>query len=133
VAEADTLARAGAFLPLTPDPSPTQADEDTTRPKESLSKFARALQAAELLADSKGDYPAAASMLDAALGRDELVPNAQRIAALVFRAGLAITMSDPTLARRLLQEVRGIPVDDEREALGAELQRADDLAHMLDE
>jgi len=42
-------------------------------------------------------------MLDKALEQDEPASAIHRIQALVFRAGLAITMGDQALARRLLE------------------------------
>lgn len=109
------------------------ADEgDRTTPEEATTRLSRALNAATLLADSKGDYPAAAKMIDAALAQEESFPASQRIQALVFRAGLAITMDDHPRARMLLAEMRQIPLtDEERKLLAAELARADDLGYML--
>lgn len=110
----------------------TTGDEDQATQKAGSTKLSRALHAATLLADSKGDYVAAAKMLDAALAQDGAGPANQRLQALVFRAGLAITMADHPRARMILNEVRQIPLHDEnRDALAADLQRADDLEYML--
>jgi hypothetical protein len=85
-----------------------------------------------LLADSKGDYLAAATMLDRALDQDPAATPADRVQALVSRAGLAITIGDRQLARRLLADVRQIPLQQhDRDALQADLERADDLEHSL--
>lgn len=109
------------------------ADEgDEINAKEETTKLSRALNAATLLADTKGDYPAAAKMIDTALAQEEAFPTSQCIPALIFRAGLAITMDDRPHARTLLAEVRQIPLtDEERNLLAAELERADDLEYML--
>jgi len=107
-------------------------DDDRAPPKTASTKLARDLHSATLLADSKGDYAAAASRLDAALA--EPAASIDRIQALVFRAGLAITMGDPQLARTLLSEARQTPLDDhERELLADALLQATDLEHMLQE
>lgn len=111
---------------------PSADKEDKTTPEEMTTRLSRALNAATLLADSKGDYPAAAKMIDAALAQEEPFSASQRIQALVFRAGLAITMDDHPRARTLLAEMRQIPLtDEERNLLAAELARADDLEYML--
>lgn len=107
------------------------ASEDAPS-KAPLSKFARALQAAELLAESKGDYAAAAERLDAVLAQDEPVSPTERIPALVLRANLAVTMGVPALARQLLDDLRRIPLSAaEREALRDEFEKAADLEHLL--
>jgi catechol 2,3-dioxygenase-like lactoylglutathione lyase family enzyme len=105
---------------------------DDSAPGQAASKLARATYAATLLADSKGDYPAAASMLDSALAQAEAATPIDRLQALVFRAGLAITMGDQPLARRLLTDVRHIPLQEhEQDALQPDLERAKDLEHSL--
>ena len=107
-------------------------DDDSALQKAATSKLARATHAATLLADSKGDYRAAANMLDAALAHQEPAPITHRMRALIFRAGLAITIGDQQLARTLLAEVRQTPLQaDDRDALLPDLQRADDLDHLL--
>lgn len=111
----------------------TQETEEQPAPQKAAStKLSRAIRAADLLADSKGDYAAAAKMLDTALADGEPAPSVQRVQALVLRAGLAITMGEPQHARSILTEVRQIPLhDEERSALTAELQTVDDLEDML--
>lgn len=79
-------------------------------PKAAPTKLAREIQAATLLADSKGDYAAVASRIDAALA--ESAASIDRVQALIFRAGLASTIGDLQLAHALLSDVRQIPVDD---------------------
>lgn len=109
-----------------------ESQEKPTSQKEASTKLSRAFVAADLLTNSKGDYPAAAKMLDAALAHDEPAPAVLRLQALVLRAELAINMDDPQLAGSLLDKVRQIPIqDDERAALIDELERANDLEQML--
>ena len=109
----------------------TPKNEESISPKTTSTRLSRAIQAADLLADSKGDYAAAAKTLDAALARDEPESTVHRVQALVARATVAITMGDQSLARSILTEIRQLPLhDDEHAALIDELQRADDL-HML--
>jgi hypothetical protein len=55
------------------------------------------------------------------------------VQALVLRAGLAYTLGDALLAGKLLSDAKQIPLDDgERTDLSAELERAADLASMLE-
>jgi catechol 2,3-dioxygenase-like lactoylglutathione lyase family enzyme len=111
-----------------------QSDAEAAATKAPLSQLTRAIRAADLLADSKGDYPAAAKILDAALAsaQAENAPAVERVGALVSRAGIAITMDDQPLARTMLAEMRGIALrDDERAALGDVLERAADFEAML--
>ncbi|MBZ0281358.1 MAG: VOC family protein [Anaerolineae bacterium] len=104
---------------------------ESEAPKTST-RLAKVIEAAELLADSKGDYAAAAKLLDTALTRNEAVPPVQRVQAIIARAALAITMGDRTLAANLLNEVRQIPLEtDDHRALSAEWERANDLEQML--
>jgi hypothetical protein len=112
--------------------NPTGADAESSADKTPLSKLARATQAADLLADSNGDFPAAAAMLDKALGQSADAPVADRIPALVARAGIAISMDDLARAGSILAEVRQLPLSDaERHALSEVLERAADLESML--
>jgi catechol 2,3-dioxygenase-like lactoylglutathione lyase family enzyme len=109
-----------------------ESDENVALQKAESTKLSRALRAADLLATSKGDAIAAAKLLDKALAHEEPVSTTQRLQALVLRTELAITMGDPQLASSILTEIRHIPLDDEeRAALVDELERANDLEHML--
>jgi catechol 2,3-dioxygenase-like lactoylglutathione lyase family enzyme len=102
-------------------------------PREPPSKLSRAAHAADLLAEAVGDYAAAARLLDKALAHDQPVPAAHRFQALVLRAALAVDLDDRPLARTLLAEARQIALEaQDREALAADLQRADDLARLID-
>jgi hypothetical protein len=105
-------------------------DEDKALPT-TATKLSKALHAAALL-DRAGQYDNAARMLDTALAPEAAAAPTDRIPALVFRAGLAITMGDLPLARMLLADVRQTALpDDERAMLGADLDRATDLEQML--
>jgi hypothetical protein len=100
--------------------------------KEAQSKLSRATHAADWLVEAHGDFAAAAQMMDKALANDEPMPTTHRVQALVLRASLAISLNDTALAAKNLSDVRAITLnDDERESLTAELQRIDDLEHML--
>jgi hypothetical protein len=55
-----------------------------------------------------------------------------RVRALVLRADLAIRLGDPGRARRLLDEVAGVELDEaDRNALADDLKRARDLTDQL--
>lgn len=110
------------------------AEAEPKTQKGTSTKLSRAVQAADLLTDSKGDYAAAAKILDEALAASESEASALRVQALVARAGLAITLNDFQQARTLLAAMRQIKLeDDEQSALSSEFERAADLEHMLQE
>ncbi len=92
------------------------------------SALATALHGATLLGDSKGDPQAAARLLDKALARTEPAPVADLIAALVYRAELAISLGDRPGAILILDRMRAIPLDEQaRAAVLEDLERAEDL------
>jgi hypothetical protein len=96
------------------------------------SALAAALVAAATLGDSKGDLREAARVIDSALSRAAAAPAADRIAALVYRAELALGLGDRTGAAQLLDRVGGIPLDEAtRSALADDFARADDLRRAL--
>lgn len=100
------------------------------------SPLGRALGAARLLSENKGDDAAAAQRLDAALVKaaTEGAPAADRFRALVFRAGLAVTLGEAAAARTRLAEARALPLTAaDHTALADELQRAADLESELGE
>lgn len=91
-------------------------------------RLERALVAAVTLADSKGDDPAAARVLDAAMADDPPVAGAIAVRALVLRADLAYRMGDLASARARIAEARSIPVAHvDRAAIADELRRATEL------
>jgi catechol 2,3-dioxygenase-like lactoylglutathione lyase family enzyme len=103
----------------------------TEAPKE---RFARALHTASLLGDSKGDYPAAANLLDRILASDAARSAAEQVRALVLRADMAIRMDDRPLAERLLGEAQTTQLTDEdRAAIRDDLRRADQLVETIAE
>jgi catechol 2,3-dioxygenase-like lactoylglutathione lyase family enzyme len=98
----------------------------------SPTRLSKALHAATLLGDSKGDDAAAAKVLDLALARDEPEPGRVRVRALILRADLAVRVGDDRLAGRLLADVRKVEIGgEELEALGDDLRRARDLEQVL--
>ena len=108
----------------------TSAQEDDS--PRAASRLARATHAADLLADSKGDFEAAAKLLDTALGQNEPFTPVEFARALVLRAGLAISMGDLRLAAKLLADIHTMPLGEEdRGALVEELERAKDLEASL--
>ena len=95
-------------------------------------RFARALHTAALLADSKGDDPAAATLLDRILASDATRSAAEQVQALVLRADLAVRMDDPAAAEGLLGQAREIQLtSQDRATVGDELRRAEELAAAL--
>lgn len=97
-------------------------------------KFSRAIRGAALLKDSKGDYPAAAKILDTALADvgDDVTP-VQRVQALILRAEVAAHMGDDAHAKRLLGDMGEVALtEDDKSALVGEFERMDELAAMFD-
>ncbi len=113
----------------------TSPPEQTDAPEAALTKLGRAIRAADLLVNAKGDFAAAAKQLDTAMseggqGSGEL--SSERVKALILRAEIALNMDDPALAKAMLEQVDGIVLnDDERTALEGEFQRASELSLML--
>jgi hypothetical protein len=93
---------------------------DAKKPVEkSASKLARMVQTAAVLADSKGDHPAAAKLLDSSLAQAEGEPAIERVRALVLRVGVAVAMDELALAREIVSKIRGMELTaNERELLG---------------
>ncbi|MBC7813210.1 MAG: VOC family protein [Burkholderiales bacterium] len=101
---------------------------DTPEKPAVLTKLSRAIHAANLLAESKGDYAAAAKMLDGALAQAENEPLIHRVQALVARAEVAVTMGEPQIARNMLSQVQAFDLSaEDRAALADEFQRIADL------
>jgi catechol 2,3-dioxygenase-like lactoylglutathione lyase family enzyme len=109
------------------------AETDDTPQKEGQSKLSRVTQSADWLVEAHGDFAGAAKMLDKALADEQPAPAAHRVQALVLRVSLAVSLDDKPLAATLLEQARQISLtNDERASLAAELQRAADLAQMLE-
>jgi catechol 2,3-dioxygenase-like lactoylglutathione lyase family enzyme len=97
-------------------------------------RLERALVAAVTLAESKGDDPAAATVLDSALAADAAPPDTVRVRALVLRAEVAYRMDDSRGARDWLDQALATRLDDAgRVSLRADLRRAADLDDALRE
>ncbi|AHY48126.1 Glyoxalase-like domain (plasmid) [Rubrobacter radiotolerans] len=95
-------------------------------------RLSKALHAATLLGDSKGDHAAAAEVLDRALASEEVESDRAVIQALVLRADLAVRLGDRQLAARLLADVRKTDLGGEEPgALSDCLRRARDLEQVL--
>lgn len=110
----------------------TDTEKEPAQPKSTSTRLSRAILAADLLADSKGDFEAAAKMLDAALAHDDPALPVQQVQALVLRASLAISLNDTPLASKLLTDVRAMSLSEEdRTALVEELGQMKDLEDAL--
>ncbi|NKY32244.1 VOC family protein [Nocardia speluncae] len=91
--------------------------------------LARALENAVVLGDSKGDNQQAAKILDATLARKhDCAPAGELLAALAYRAELAIRADDTTAAVDALTRARAVPLTEaERSELTADLAGLEDL------
>ena len=84
------------------------------------------------VADGKGDPAQAAEVLDRALAKSADAAPADRIAALVYRAELALTLGDAEAARESLDAILGVEVTDaDRSASQDDLERAEALRAKL--
>lgn len=96
------------------------------------SRLQKAVHAAALLGDSKGDHVAAAKVLDSALAAGDPAPDSDRVKALVLRADCAVRMGERQMADRLLGDVRGMELgDDDLKTVDDDLRRARDLEQEL--
>lgn len=96
-------------------------------------KLARTLENAVVLADSHGDVAQAAKILDGALARVTDASAAERVAALSYRAELAVTLGNPTRAAAVLAELDGIPLTNEdRERVAESLAAVEELRRDTD-
>ncbi|MGJ6963076.1 hypothetical protein ACSDR0_14310 [Streptosporangium sp. G11] len=108
------------------------SSKDASREEPSGGRLATALQNAVVIGDSHGDHRQAAKILDGALARAGDAPNVELVEALLYRAELALTLSDRERAGELLARVRAIPLDAaERERLAESLAGADDIEAAL--
>jgi catechol 2,3-dioxygenase-like lactoylglutathione lyase family enzyme len=95
-------------------------------------RLERALEAAITLADSRSDAAAAAKVLDSAFRDDPPLAGSVAVRALILRADVAFRMGDPAAARARLEDATTIDVPAaEREALGDDLRRAEELEEAL--
>ncbi|GAA2430484.1 VOC family protein [Streptomyces macrosporus] len=89
-------------------------DEDGRHRPAPEETFARALHLADLFADSKGDLPGAARIIDRVLRREDERPAPGRhLQLLVLRADIAQRLGDDDTARTLLDRAAGIPLTEE--------------------
>ncbi len=108
---------------------PGLADPDAADEPGRSTGLAKALETAVTLGDSKGDAATAAEVLDRALVRFPAGRAVERVAALVYRAELAMTLGDRAGALGSLAAMRLIVIDDDdREVVAADLERGRDLA-----
>ena len=90
--------------------------------------LARVIENAARLGDAKGDDVAAAGILDAGLDRFGDAPTVERARALLYRAELAVRLSDPAAAAAAAAEARTLPLTDhERHDLAAEVAYTEEL------
>ncbi|WP_440100963.1 VOC family protein [Streptosporangium sp. H16] len=109
---------------------PSAAAADREEPP--AGRLATAVRNAVVMGDSHGDHRQAAKILDGALARAGDAPNADLVEALVYRAEMALALSDRERAGELLARVRAIPLDAaERERLADSLAGADDIEAVL--
>lgn len=121
----------GNWIRFIQQDSPQQEIETTDKVS---TKLSRAVKAATLLVDAKGDFSGAATMLDAAL-QDNLreQDTMLHMRALILRAEVALNLDDPMLTRKLLHQINQIDLhpDEKRLLSDVELQRIDELRQML--
>jgi len=87
-----------------------------------------AISRATRFREFKLDLSGAAKILDVALERHSDEAKILIARALLLRAEIALDVGDDSLARKMLTEMRAIPLtDDERAALQSDLERAADL------
>ena len=106
------------------------AATEATRP---TSRLEKALGAATLLMDSKGDPQTTARVIDAAMADEPDAPDRIQVQALILRAEAAHALGDDALAIELLGKASLISLDpDERAALADDLARAEELRTAID-
>ena len=109
---------------------PLAATDEATRP---TSRLEKALGAATLLMDSKGDPQTTARVIDAAMADEPDAPDLIQVQALILRAEAAHALGDDALAIELLGKASLVSLDpDERAALADDLARAEELRTAID-
>ncbi len=109
---------------------PLAVTDEATRP---TSRLEKALGAATLLMDSKGDPQTTARVIDAAMADEPDAPDRIQVQALILRAEAAHALGDDALAIELLGKASLISLDpDERAALADDLARAEELRTAID-
>ncbi|KUL21509.1 VOC family protein [Actinoplanes awajinensis] len=94
---------------------------NTPPPATVTSPLATTMANAVVLADSKGDHRQAARILDGALGRPAAGDDPALAEVLLYRAELAVTLSDPDAARLALARAAGLPLTPDQRAVLDEL------------
>jgi catechol 2,3-dioxygenase-like lactoylglutathione lyase family enzyme len=103
-------------------------DTEEQAKAEGSTGLARLIENAARLGDAKGSDVDALALFERGLGRFADAPVAQRLAALLYRAELAVRVDDRALAEASLAEAVALPLtDDERAASHAELAHAEEL------
>lgn len=106
-------------------------DQDDSSPIVSVSDFTSIFLEAVRL-DRARDHAGAARLLDDGLKTHERAPAPLRFQALVLRADVAVAMDELIEARGVLAEAKQVALcADDRELLGADLRRVDDLEAFL--
>ncbi|MEV7005764.1 VOC family protein [Streptosporangium sp. NPDC051022] len=119
----------GNWIRIFPSPGYAAREEE---PPVGTGALATALQNAVVMGDSRGDHRQAAKILDGALARARDTPDADLVEALVYRAEIALALSDRERAGELLARVRGMSLDTaDRERLAESLSGADDIEAAL--
>ena len=109
---------------------PLAATAEATRP---TSRLEKALGAATLLMDSKGDPQTTARVIDAAMADEPDAPDLIQVQALILRAEAAHALGDDALAIALLGKASLVSLDpDERAVLADDLARAEELRTAID-
>jgi hypothetical protein len=107
-------------------------DSASKAPSPQLGPLAKALEAAIVLGDSKGDLPAATALLDRALSRTPDAPPLERLRAYLYRAELALAQARPEEAAATLLQLHGIVLtEQEREEAQEEMMKARELEEEL--
>ena len=111
----------------------TPQSEDAKPSGELSTKLSRAIRAASLLVDAKGDFSNAGIMLDKALEKSDSNDSIiERVKAWVLRTIIAMNMNDKALAETYQRKIRQLVLTNEEEsALEDELQRLDELEEWL--
>lgn len=98
-----------------------------------LTKLGRAIQSADLIAAARGDFAAAAKVLDTALAQSKsAITPLEYVPALVLRAEIALNMGDKPLASRLLDDIAKLSLtNQDQSTLRNEFQKMEELAQLL--
>jgi hypothetical protein len=103
------------------------SDEEWFSKRQSDNRFERAVETATLLVDSKGDFAAAARVLDKALSASDASDGPRLARALVLRADIAVATGERRRAREHLDRVRALRSHADRD----DVDRADELERAL--